>query len=134
MKNRIAPPRVSPNADTRLLSVKQRARLLANGWVNALLRLDDKREIDFAPVVKFFAPDSLSLWLLAEIDPGDLSSAFGLCDTGDGSPQLGMIDLEEMAMQRGPRGLLIRRDPAFVARATLHEYALYARAIGTIPA
>ena len=38
-----------------------------------------------------FTPDAGATWLLTEIDPDDHDHAFGLCDLGQGFPELGYV-------------------------------------------
>jgi hypothetical protein len=65
-------------------------------------------ERDFPPVVKLFVPWGAATWLLTECDPGGI--AFGLCDMGFGQPELGSLDLQELADIRGPGDLRIEQD------------------------
>jgi hypothetical protein len=110
-----------------LLTQEQRAQMIANGRANA------GREItqDFEPVVKLFCPWSLAIWLLTELDP-ETNIAFGLCDLGQGFPELGTVSLTEMASVEGPVGLRIERDLHFKATKTLSAYAREAHALQRI--
>ncbi len=63
---------------------------------------------DPLPVVKVFTPDAHATWLLSELDPQDSDRAFGLCDLGEGFPELGWISLRQLARVRGPLGLAVR--------------------------
>jgi hypothetical protein len=110
---------------------EQRAALLANGAVNLAHRLDDGNTEDFRPVVKLFNPCGASTWLLSELDE-DGDTAFGLCDLGMGSPELGYVSLEELASVTLRFGLYIERDEHFTARKMLSEYAAEARRLGRI--
>src|SRR3954447_26466200 len=71
-----------------LITTVQRAQLLANGT-----RAVQGEDIDPSPVVKLFTPDAAATWLLTEIDAADPNRAFGLCDPGLGSPELGFVIL-----------------------------------------
>ncbi|WP_421927159.1 DUF2958 domain-containing protein [Neoaquamicrobium sediminum] len=106
-----------------------RARLLANGRRTAA-----GQDIDPYPVVKLFAPGSSATWLLKEIDPYEWDRAFGLCDLGLGSPELGYVSLSELAACRTHAGLLIELDRHFRATGPLSEYANEARRLGRIVA
>ena len=87
--------------------------------------------LDFKPVVKLFTPDTQCTWLLTELDP-DGGLAFGLCDLGLGSPELGYISLTELRTVRGKLGLPIERDLHFDADKPLSAYADNARERGYI--
>lgn len=79
-------------------------------------------EIDFAPVVKLFNPCGAATWLLTEIDPGDETVAWGLCDLGMGFPEFGTASLTELERYRCRLGLGIERDRHFKARAPISAY------------
>jgi hypothetical protein len=70
--------------------------------------------------------------LLTELDSEDI--AFGLCDLGQGFPELGYVSLAELEGLRGKWGLLIERDLHFVADKRLSGYAREARLAGRIVA
>lgn len=83
--------------------------------------------VDFVPVVKLFNPRGAATWLLTECDEDGI--AFGLCDLGFGSPELGYVSLEELC------GVgFIERDLYFRPRKTLSEYSYEAREKGGIVA
>lgn len=94
----------------------------------------DRREdtTDFKPVVKLFCPWGAATWLITELDEDDI--AYGLCDLGQGSPELGYVSLTELREIRGPCGLYIERDIHFTADKTLAQYAEEARGEGRIAA
>ncbi len=118
----------------QLFTDEQENRLKSNGWKNAERIVKDGDTIDFEPVVKLFCPWGGATWLLTEIDPGDPEIAFGLCDLGMGSPEIGSVSLAEIASVRGPAGLRIERDLYFRADKTLEAYADEARRAGRIMA
>ena len=89
-------------------------------------------EIDPKPVVKLFCPWGAATWLLTELDPEEPDIAFGLCDLGCQSPELGSVRLSELRSIRGPFRLYIERDVHFRARETLSEYTKRARELGRI--
>ena len=91
-----------------------------------LLRSDPR------PVVKLFTPDANATWLLIELDPGNPDRAFGLCDLGLGSPELGYVLVSELETLRGPLGLSVERDRYFVADGPISAYARDAQAAGAI--
>jgi hypothetical protein len=119
----------------KLLTKKIRERLIQNGRLRQrIAQGNDSPEPDFLPVVKLFTPDARATWLLTEIDPDDYDRAFGLCDLGLGSPELGYVSLSELAAVRGPMGLAIERDRHFAPTKTLSAYAAEAQAHGSIRA
>ena len=125
----IVPP---PNAPRRpssddFFTPDQRAALHANGR-----RTSAGDEIDPHPVVKLFTPDANATWLLTEIDPHEPDRAFGLCDLGHGSPELGYLSLTKLRALRGPLGLPVEVDSGFVADRPLSNYATVSRHTGRI--
>jgi hypothetical protein len=109
----------------------QRKKLLSNGRVNLAHRLEDGNTEDFPPVVKLFNPCGAATWLISELDE-DGDTAFGLCDLGHGSAELGYVSLEELASVKLTLGLYIERDMHFTAKKSLSEYAADARRLGRI--
>lgn len=93
-------------------------QLLANGR---------NRDQDHFPVVKIFTPDAGFTWLLSEIDPEEPEIAFGLCDLGQGFPELGCVSLVELHSLRGNMGLHVERDLSFTAKHPMSVYAEAAR-------
>ena len=91
----------------KLLLNSQREQLLRNGQINAERSLAGEDTIDFPPVVKFFTPDATCTWLLSELDPDDPDIAFGLCDLGMGTPELGSVRISERDRQFTPRDTLM---------------------------
>jgi len=71
-----------------------------------------------------------STWLLTELGLDDI--AFGLCDLGMGTPELGFVSTREIRELRGPLGLPVERDLHFDADKTLSAYAADAREHGRI--
>ena len=101
--------------------------LLVNGQASL-----DGADVDPVPVVKLFTPDGPATWLLTELDPRDHDLAFGLCDLGQGFPELGYVRLSELRALRGQLGLMIECDAAFRSEQTLSELANVARLAGRI--
>ncbi len=114
----------------KLLLKEQRKRLVANHNANQE-RLNGGEEHDFFPVVKLFTPWSNCTWLLSELDP-ETNIAFGLCDLGMGSPELGSVSLAEIQSIQGPVGLRIERDMHWEANHRLSKYAKLAYAASHI--
>jgi hypothetical protein len=102
-------------------------KLLANAAESAL---DDA--YDPQPVVKLFTPDANATWLLTEVEAATGDQAFGLCDLGLGSPELGWVSLTELAQLRGPMGLAVEVDAHFRASGPISLYAKRARRLGRI--
>ncbi|KHK52088.1 lipoprotein [Ralstonia sp. A12] len=111
-----------------LITDEQRAQLLANGRANVA-----GGGTDSMPVVRLFTPDAHATWLLTELDPTDGDTAFGLCDIGIGMPELGRVNLSELASIVGPRKQHVMRDIYFRATRPLSEYVRLAQLDGSIP-
>jgi hypothetical protein len=107
-----------------LLTQQQREEMVRNHRTNE----GREQTQDFRPVVKLFCPWNLAVWLLTELDPEN-NIAFGLCDLGQGFPELGNVSLDEMASVEGPVGLRIERDLHFTPTKTLSAYAREAHAL-----
>lgn len=114
----------------KLFTKAQRDQLLANGRASA----ESNGGIDHQPVVKLFNPCGAATWLISEIDPSDPDIAFGLCDLGFGTPEMGSVSISEIESVKGPFGLGIERDLHFKPKMKLTEYADKARAAGRISA
>jgi hypothetical protein len=113
-----------------LFTKTQTEQLIANCQAQ-IVRMDNAQpDIDFKPVVKLFTPDAQCTWLLTELGLDDI--AFGLCDLGMGTPELGFVSMQEIRDLRGPLGLPIERDMHFEANRTISAYANEARAQGRI--
>jgi hypothetical protein len=112
---------------TKFITDEQRAQLLANGRMSMTTE-----DFDPPPVVKLFTPNAGATWLLTELDSEDI--AFGLCDLGQGFPELGYVSLAELEGLRGKWGLPIERDLYFTADKPISGYAREARLAGRIVA
>ena len=88
---------------------------------------NNPRKADIRPAVKLFNPTGAATWLISELDPDDMDTMFGLCDLGQGFPELGYVSLTELKSFRGRFGLGIERDRHWSANKTLQEYADEAR-------
>ena len=104
---------------------------LESNWTAQQERKGTRQEEDYEPVCKLFLPWAAATWLLTELEPTS-SLAFGLCDLGFGTPELGYVDLEEVYSVEGPGGLRVEQDIHFEARKTLSEYASEANRMGCI--
>jgi Protein of unknown function (DUF2958) len=116
----------------QLLTIEQHTRLLENGRRSQARINEDGNTEDFFPVAKLFTPWAGATWLLTELDPDEPDIAFGLCNLGLGSPELGSVRLSELQALHGPGGLSVERDLWFTADRTLSAYAAEARALGRI--
>jgi hypothetical protein len=108
-----------------LFTKAQHEQLIANCQAQIAHNDAACSDIDFKPVVKLFTPDAQCTWLLTELGNDDI--AFGLCDLGMGSPELGYVCMREIRDLRGPLGLPVERDTHFEADKTLSLYAAEAR-------
>jgi hypothetical protein len=99
-------------------------KLLTNAQENHMIKNGSpiERSKDHIPVVKLFTPWSNITWLLTELDPEEPTRAFGLVDLGFGFPELGYVDLDEIANTPGPFGLKVERDLHFQAKYPLSVY------------
>ena len=108
------------------LTEEQRGQMLANGAARA--RGDT---LDPLPVVKLYTLDAGAVWLLTDLE-ADGDKAYGLCDAGTGSPELGHVSLSALESVRGPRGMRIVADPHFKPRQPLSGYLADAQRDGSI--
>lgn len=118
----------------QLLTKQQRVKLLANGVASRRAMEDDGNTPDHKPVVKLFDPYGKATWLLSELDPDHHDIAFGLCDLGMGSPELGSVSLAEIEAIKFVGQPRIERDRLWTATKTLTQYADEAREEGTVKA
>lgn len=113
---------------TKAITIKLIKNFVSNAPLNGT-----KDELDFKPVVKLFGGGACT-WLLTELDP-DTNVAYGLCDLGVGTPEIGSVSMYElMDLRFPPFNLPIERDLHFQANKTLTEYADEARNQGRIAA
>ena len=111
----------------KLLTKAQEAKLIKNYEKNA----ENNGAIDFKPVVKFFGGGACT-WLITEYNP-ETRLFFGLCDLGQGFPEMGYVSRDELEDLRFPPfNLPVERDMYWSADKTLSEYAEEASATGRI--
>ena len=115
-----------------LITNEIRKQLEAN-YLETQAAETSERNFDPRPVVKLFNPCGSQTWLITEIEPGT-NYAFGLCDMGMGSPELGYVSIDELAALKLPFNMGIERDIHFEANMTISEYAEQARYTGSIAA
>lgn len=118
----------------KLLTQTIREKLLKNGRLQMDRTAHGLDPLDLVPVVKLFTPDAACTWLLTELDPLEPDIAFGLCDLGLGSPEIGSVSIAEISALRGRLGLPVERDRYFEAEKPISVYAALARDHGYIPA
>ena len=118
----------------QLITNEIRIQLELNYIENQKAEMSDY-DIDPKPVVKLFNPCGAQTWLITEIEP-KTNNAFGLCDMGMGSPELGYVAIDELAALKLPGwgNMGIERDIHFEANMTISEYADQARETGSIAA
>lgn len=117
------------NPKQKVFTKAQFDQLVANYKANESC----EEPVDFEPVVKLFGGAACT-WLLTELDP-ETGIAFGLCDLGMGSPEVGCVSIDEiMGIKFPPFGLPAERDLWFEAKKPLSEYAEDARNRGMIRA
>ncbi len=114
-------PNTKINQKQKVLTAEQYKQLIANG---------QNPDQDHAPVVKFFDPMGGSTWLISELDEDGV--AFGLCDLGFGSPELGYVTLQELCDVQRSRPLGIERDLHFKGEHSMSWYFNKANAAGRI--
>ncbi|MBB5278510.1 hypothetical protein HNR26_004611 [Rhizobium rosettiformans] len=112
-----------------LLTAAILRQLLLNGQMSR-----SQPDFDPVPVVKLFTPDASATWLLTELNPDNSDLAFGLCDLGLGSPELGYVSLAEIARIRGRLRLPVERDRWFCTAEPLSVHLQRARQSGRIAA
>lgn len=110
-----------------LITVVQRDLMIRNGLISAR---DPAHSPE--PVVKLFGGGAMT-WLLTELDPQDHDIAYGLCDIGQGTPELGSVRLSELEAQAFPPfNLGVERDLYFKPTMSIGRYAALARQAGRI--
>jgi hypothetical protein len=66
--------------------------------------------------VKIFSPIGGATWLLCSLERGDPDVAYGLCDLGFGTPEIGSVRISELGSYVLPLGLRLERDLYFKPR------------------
>ena len=99
--------------------------LVTQDFRRRLLRNGREPHADHTPLLKIFDPGSSCTWLITLADPDDPDRLYGLCDLGQGCPELGYVSLLELQVARNALGVPLERDLYFHAR---HPISVYARA------
>lgn len=66
-------------------------------------------DVDPVPPALLFAPDGKARWLITELQP-DSDIGYGLCDLGIGLPEMGEVDLAQLAGPNGAFMMAVERD------------------------
>ena len=117
-----------------LITETIREALLKNGKMQKENIRKGKPELDLKRVVKLFRLGGPCRWLLTELDPDDHDLAFGLCDLGLGSAELGHVRISEIEACSLPPIQPMLRDGFFQANRTISEFAELAAREGRIRA
>ena len=107
----------------KLITQEIRDQLLTN-WRIGQLAEDTGVTHDPMPVVKFFNPVGSALWLITEMVDDHQDALFGLCDLGQGFPELGYVslsELEDIDLMGG--AFKIERDLNFTPKFPISVYA-----------
>ena len=105
-----------------LITATMRKKLLHNGTLQRKRFYAGKPDLDFRPIVKLFRGDGACRWLISELNPIYPDMAWGLCDLGLGSVELGMFRISEIQAHALPPSFPIERDKFFKAEKTIGEY------------
>lgn len=84
----------------KLFTAEVLQRLKSNGEKTRKRQDANRSEPDHIPVVKIFNPFGAATWLLTEADHDDEDRLFGLCDLGQGFPELGYVSRKELEETR----------------------------------
>jgi hypothetical protein len=122
-----------------LFTKTQTEQLITNCQAQIVRMNSEQPDIDFTPVVKLFTPDAQCTWLLTELGLDDI--AFGLCDLGMGTPELGFVSMHELRDLRGPtwpsrrarHALRRRQDPVRLRQRSANTGASSLAGIGRRP-
>jgi len=83
---------------------------------------------DHAPVVKLHSKYGKAVWLLSELDAAN-NIAFGLCDLGQGKPELSYVSITDLESIKHARLKvpMVEIDPAFDGKYPLSVYLAAAK-------
>ena len=78
---------------------------------------------DHAPVVKLHSKYGKAVWLLSELDAAN-NIAFGLCDLGQGKPELSYVSITDLESIKHARLKvpMVEIDPVFDGKYSLSVY------------
>lgn len=85
---------------------------------------------DHAPVVKLYSKYGKPVWLLSELDP-ESNIAFGLCDLGQGTPELSYVSIVHLESIKNARLKvpMVEVDPEFIGKYSMSVYTEAAKMI-----
>lgn len=104
----------------KLLTKEQLVKLKSNGSY-------ENQDRDHTPVVMLTIPYTDCIWLISEIMPENENVGFGLCDIGQGTPELGYVDLKDLADNQMYIGMPVYNNPLFNGKYPMSAYADAAR-------
>ncbi len=99
----------------KLLTKEQIVKLKSNGSY-------ENQDQDHVPVVMLTIPYTDCVWLISEIIPEDENIGFGLCDIGQGTPELGYVNLKELAISQKLIGMPVYNNPLFRGKYPMSAY------------
>ncbi|WP_233845580.1 DUF2958 domain-containing protein [Dyadobacter sp. CY326] len=84
---------------------------------------------DHAPVVKLHSKYGKAIWLLSELDAAN-NIAFGLCDLGQGKPELSYVSITDLESIKHARLKvpMVEMDPTFDGKYAMSVYLAAAKA------
>jgi len=109
----------SQNEDHRLIPADLKAKMIQNHY-----DVTERGIEDHPPVVMLTTLTGNAAWLLSEIDPYYEDVAFGLCDPGLGTPELGTVSISELDDIKWPgkEFPMVVRDADFVPSYPMSVY------------
>lgn len=108
-------------------------KLLTDEQYKQLLQNGAEPDKNYPPVAHLFMPWGRAEWLISEINPKFPHIAFGLCDLGMGSPELGYVDLEELkAVRVGPLQMGVDCNHLFEGKYPMSVYVAASKVAGAI--
>jgi hypothetical protein len=102
---------------------------LREKMIQNALEAQERTHTDHAPVVKLHTKYGKGIWLLSELDPVN-DIAYGICDLGQGEPELSYVSLSHLESIKHARlkVRMIETDPKFIAKYPMSVYLAAARA------
>ncbi len=106
-----------------MLTEEVQARMVQNAF-----EVQNEIARDHAPVVKLYTKYGKAVWLLSELDPEN-NIAFGLCDYGQGKPELSYVSISDLESIKNARLRvpMIEPDTLFVGKYPMSVYLEAAR-------
>ena len=109
---------------SKMIPEKIRVKMIDNA-----LQVQEGIARDHAPEVKLFTQYGKGIWLLSELDEIN-NIAFGICDLGQGTPELSYVSIEHLESIKHARLKIrmIETDPHFVSKYPMSVYLEAAKA------